>query len=182
MENDDLDVSAKIKKLQGVDSTTCKLIERVKNNSVKGFILEDGILFKTRIAKNRRIFKQLVVPESLKLDVLMLCHDNYTGAHLGEQKTWIKVNNRFFWPNSYKETINYVKTCQTCACIKPPLPNRAPLQPILNFNQPFDKVGVDILELTTSNSNNHYIVVFTDYLTKWVEAFPLRDQKAESIA
>jgi hypothetical protein len=72
--------------------------------------------------------------------------------------------------------------CKTCVCIKTPPPNRVPLQPISDFDQPFDKVGVDILELTTTNSNNKYVVVFTDYLTKWVVAFPLRDQKAESVA
>ena len=64
MENDDLDVSAKIKKLQRVDMTTCKPIERVKNNSIKGFIMEDDIFFKSRISKHRKIFKQLVVPET----------------------------------------------------------------------------------------------------------------------
>ena len=74
--------------------TTCKLIERVKNNSIKGFKLEDDIFFKTRVSKHRKFLKQLVVPENLKSDVLMLSHDNYSGAHLGEQKTWIKINNK----------------------------------------------------------------------------------------
>jgi hypothetical protein len=53
---------------------------------------------------------------------------------------------------------------------------------IIDFNKPFEKVGVDVLELTRSSSGNQYVVVFTDYLTKWVEAFPMKDQKAEKIA
>ena len=29
---------------------------------------------------------------------------------------------------------------------------------------------------------NHYVIVFLDYLTKWVEAYPLPDQTSDTIA
>ena len=123
-----------------------------------------------------------MVPQELKSDILKLCHDDFTGGHLGEKKTWVKLSNRFYWQNYYKETINYVNKCSTCAKIKSPPANRANLKPILDFEKPFDKLAVDILELTRTDSGNRYAVVFSDYLTRWVEAFPLRDMKAESIA
>lgn len=69
-----------------------------------------------------------------------------------------------------------------CAKIKSPPPNRAELKPITEFSKPFDMVAVDILELSTTSSGNRYVVVFTDYLTKWVEAFPLRNMTSDSIA
>ena len=37
---------------------------------------------------------------------------------------------------------------------------------------PFSGVGVDILKLPQPYDGNQYVVVFVDYLTKWVEAFP----------
>ena len=36
--------------------------------------------------------------------------------------------------------------------------------------------------LPTTDLGNKYIIVFSDYLTKWPEAFAMRDQKADTIA
>ena len=144
---ENLDLSLKIKKLQRQDKFIKEFIVNLKKRKQKGFILEDDILFKIRKGKNRRIYKQLVVPEAIKEDIFKLCHDNFTGTHLGEKKTWVKLSNRFYWKNSYKETMNYVKSCPVCACIKDPPMSRANLKPILDYEKPFDKVGVDILEL-----------------------------------
>ena len=179
----DLSLDTKLKQLQKKDEfASGKIKEIEKKKKVKGYILENGVLLKLRKTKNNRIYKQLVVPNELKSDVFKLCHENFTGSHLGEKKTWIKLNNRFYWPNSCKDTINYVQSCEHCAKMKNPPPNRANLNPITDFEKPFDKVAIDILELTRTNSGNKYVVVFSDYLTKWAEAFPIRDMSAETIA
>ena len=47
---------------------------------------------------------------------------------------------------------------------------------------PFDRVGVDILQLPKSSRGHQYAVMFVDYLTKWPEVFPARDQSALTIA
>ncbi len=47
---------------------------------------------------------------------------------------------------------------------------------------PFERVGVDIMELPLTLQGNRYVLVFLDYLTKWVEAYPLRDQTSETVA
>ena len=83
-----------------------------------------------------------------------MCHDNFTVAHLGEKKTWVKLSNRFYWKNSYKETINYVRSCSVCSFLKNRSATRAFLKPIVDFEKPFDKIGVDILELSRSNMGN----------------------------
>ena len=43
-------------------------------------------------------------------------------------------------------------------------------------------MGVDVLQLPLTESGNRYVVVFVDYLTKWVKAFAVPDQTAETIA
>jgi len=52
----------------------------------------------------------------------------------------------------------------------------------MDVGGPFERVGVDILEMPPTEKENRYIVVFMDYLTKWVEAFPTADQTSETIA
>ena len=41
---------------------------------------------------------------------------------------------------------------------------------------------MDLTELPLTTLGNRYVIVFLDYLTKWVEAYPLPDQTSETIA
>ena len=47
---------------------------------------------------------------------------------------------------------------------------------------PFDRVGVDVLQLPNSAHGNRYAIVFVNYLTKWPEVYPAKDQTAITIA
>ena len=76
-----------------------------------------------------------------------------------------------------------IKSCADCASKKTPKNHsRAPLLPI-PVDGPFDRVSVDCLgPFPPSHSNNRYIVVFTDYLTRWPEAFAVPNTEAKTIA
>ena len=41
---------------------------------------------------------------------------------------------------------------------------------------------MNVLQLTLTVNGNQYVVCFVDYLTKWVEAFSVPDQRADTIA
>ena len=93
---ENLQIEEKLKKLQLKDEIVKEMINICKSGKLKGFIIEGGVLMKIRKGKNRKIYRQIVIPESLKKDVYELCHDNFTGAHLGEKKTCVKLSNRFY--------------------------------------------------------------------------------------
>ena len=59
---------------------------------------------------------------------------------------------------------------------------KSPLLP-LSVEGAFDRLAVDVMgPFPPSNAGNRYIVVFSDYLTKWVEAFAIKSQDAATIA
>ena len=77
---------------------------------------------------------------------------------------------------------HHCHSCLPCATRKGTgKPSRLPLKPI-EVGGPFHRVGVDVLQLPSTESGNRYVVVFQDYLTKWVEAFAVPNQTAETIA
>ena len=47
---------------------------------------------------------------------------------------------------------------------------------------PFERVAVDIMEMLMTLRGNGYVVVFMEYVTMWVEAYPVEDQTSETIA
>src|ERR1051325_9640738 len=48
---------------------------------------------------------------------------------------------------------------------------------------PFDQIGIDFVgPLKESKKGNKYIIVTTDYLTKWPEAKPVKAAKAREVA
>ena len=126
---------------------------------------------------------QLVIPKSLRNNILKDLHEGVVGGHLGEDKTLDRVRERFYWPGYNADVCQWVKTCGSCAARKTPAPKRrAPLHNIA-VGAPMQLVAVDILgPFPTSSSGNSYILTVGDYFTRWMEAYPLPNQEARTVA
>ena len=89
----------------------------------------------------------------------------------------------FYWPGQWKDVRDWCNTCPVCATRKTTHPkSKAPLQPI-KPSYPMQIIAMDILgPLPESEAGNSYILVIGDYFTRWMEAYPIPNQEATTVA
>ena len=113
----------------------------------------------------------------------MWAHDDPTGGHFGTVKTYEKLHTRYYWRKMFSDVNHWCRNCCDCAMRKSPRnKHKAPLLPI-PVQDAFDRLACDIIgPFPPSKLGNRYVVVFSEYLTKWVEAFPVPSIEAPVIA
>ena len=175
-ENDDKPTSQQVKGMSLTVRRLCQLWDRLKCQDGQLWrIYDDGA------GKNERM--QLVVPSSLRKEILHEIHQGVVSGHLGEQKMLDQIKERFYWPGMAEDIPNWCQTCASCATNKsPPTKARAPLQTV-TAGQPMQVIAVDITgPFPESEAGNRYVLVVGDYFTRWMECFAIPDQEAETVA
>jgi hypothetical protein len=150
-------------------------------NSIK---LVDDILFREWVAPDdsHRVL-QILVPSKLIPEILSQNHDSPSGGHFGINKTLQKIRKKFYWASCKLDVENWCRKCTVCFSKKGPNVKGKAEMKIFNVGFPFERVGIDILgPLPRSSSGNRFILVVTDYFTRWPEAIALKDQKAITVA
>ena len=147
-------------------------------------VVKDKILYKRWESPNLKseIF-QIIVPRNLINQVLEEAHDSVACGHFGVNKTLERIRKRFYWATCKNDVENWCRSCKVCVARKGPSEKgKSPLQ-IFDTGFPFERVQMDILgPLPTTSDGNRYLLVIIDCFTKWVEAFPLKNFKAKTIA
>jgi hypothetical protein len=150
--------------------------------------IRDGVLMNVRNVKRGKretMVERIYLPRSLRQAVLKECHDGYVAGHLGMDRTYKTLQDRFYWPGMYADTEAWVKGCSLCGGGKAPAPllSVAPIGTLPVPTSPFEIVSVDVMgPLQPTPRGNRYILVFTDFLTRWPEAVALPNQEAKTIA
>ena len=150
-------------------------IKQLENES-KSFEVKYGILYKKgNNEKSLRVLKEDEIDT-----VIFMVHNHPTAGHFGKDATHNKINTRFWWKGMYKDIEDYIKRCDSCQR-RGNKGGTGYLNPI-KVGKPFERIGIDFVgPLERTKNGNKYILVVTDYLTKWPEAIAMKEATAENV-
>ena len=125
----------------------------------------------------------LIVPREMRADLLRLAHDVPSSGHMGISRCLERLQRQYYWPGMGAEVQLWIAECEKYNQRKTPCPTRkAPVQSI-EVGQPMELWAMDVLgPLSMTARGNQYILVMSDHFTKWVEAVPMPNQRAEMVA
>eukprot|EP00253_Pinus_taeda_P003580 PITA_03580 len=138
-----------------------------------------GHLFHT--GEDRQIKR--CIGEDEIFDILKAFHDGPCGGHFAEKGTAHKVlQTGYYWPTIFKDAKKFAQACDSCQRAgRPGQADEMPLRPQLVI-EPFERWALDFVGPINPPSNQRtYILVATDYVTKWVEAESLPKATEDSV-
>ena len=123
----------------------------------------------------------LVVPLALRRRLFEHAHASPLAAHLGPERTLFQLRQNYYWPGMTKDVKAWYSVCDICNRSRgPPARAHAPMTKII-ASAPLDLVAIDILSgLPVASDGSNCILVVTDYMTKWAEAYPLENEEAHT--
>lgn len=134
------------------------------------YVIKDGFLYKKYQQKCL-----LVVPSNQRSQILQLCHDHpMTGGHRGTFTTFSTITDQFWWKTVRSDTVNYVNSCPECQLFKGSNEKYGKLVPF-QVSKVMEQLGIDYIgPMPSSSKGNRFIIIATDYFSKYafVEALP----------
>ncbi len=145
--------------------------------------MENGLLYRKYLDQRGNDTFQLVVTEEIRNIIFENSHSKRTAGHFGRDRTIDNIRSRFYWPGMTSDITRWVQECDVCARAKiGPGLGRSPLRQF-KVTDIMQCVAIDIFgPLHITEGGNEYIIVLGEYFSKWVEAWPVRNHTALTVA
>ena len=102
-------------------------------------------------------------------------------CHPGVRATRKLITQRYFWPGMNTDIGNWAKACIECQRAKTTRHTIAPMGKFEAANR-FEHVHMDIVGPLPISSGQRFLVTMVDRTSSWLEAFPVSDITAETVA
>ena len=165
------------------DEAIVEIIRSLKKEEVppsiekRHIVIDDILYYISNVDDDPSL--RLYIPENLKRSVITQYHDQ--NGHMGIDKTFETIKQKYYWPNLYKEVYGYMEKCITYQA-RNMRKIKAPVQETGIPPYPFAKIGLDLPgPYPTSLSGNKYIIAFIDLSKGYPEAFPVPDKSADNV-
>lgn len=127
--------------------------------------------------------KLLMIPKTMRTQILELCHNIPLSGHMGQIKTLMKIKEYALWYRMAMDCKLYVKSCGICNKNKRAKDHARAKLGQYHAGIPVERVHMDILgPLPLTDQKNKYILMVIDQFTKWLECYPIPNQTAETVA
>ena len=145
---------------------------------------QDGLwYYKWKEATGQDRWKVIVPPAGQSV-ILEEHHDHRIAGHFGVEKTVSRLRQSpYFWPRLRATVEDWCRKCHLCARTKPSnIKAKAPMQTV-GAGTTMERIGIDILgPLPETQRGNRFVLVVGDYWTKWMEAYPIPNHTAPTVA
>lgn len=194
------DDPAKLREYQLADPDVKQIIDYLEQNELPNdkrenskltnesehYYMKEGVLYhlywptrKHRITTRLR----LVVPLDMRQHIMWYFHNDPLSAHQGIQRTYELISSRFYWTGMCHDIEDHVCSCVTCIAKKSPRLKKAGLLQSIPVVGLWHTVGVDILgPLPMTPRKFRYVLVFSDYYSKFPICVPVKDITATTVA
>ncbi|KAJ8708901.1 hypothetical protein PYW07_013505 [Mythimna separata] len=172
----------------------------IENGIKEVIILKNryNVDFITRMAKylkeNRSSicgdFKMCVVKDLQRVEakderkvILNDFHILPTSGHAGIRRMVNNIKKYYYWPSIEKDVVEYVSKCDKCKKQKFSRHTKEPMTITTTASTSFEKIYLDIVgPIDRDERGNVYILTLQCELTKFVEAYPLKNKSANEVA
>uniref|UniRef100_A0A2N9GDZ7 Integrase catalytic domain-containing protein n=1 Tax=Fagus sylvatica TaxID=28930 RepID=A0A2N9GDZ7_FAGSY len=116
--------------------------------------------------------------------VMKETHAGECGEHQGKKRLYqCLLTLGYYWPTMKKDAADFVKTCHTCQVQANLIHTHPTSLQNMATPWPFHTWGLDLIGPINPASGGYiWILVATEYFTKWVEAIPLRKATGAAVA
>ncbi|OWY92398.1 LOW QUALITY PROTEIN: reverse transcriptase, partial [Phytophthora megakarya] len=119
---------------------------------------------------------RLVVPSSLREDMLHHAHEDFQGGHQGITRTHEKLRTEFYWPGVYADVQHFVKESEKGRPRMLDLRQETP-------RYPFEAVSMDfVTHMPESARGNTFLLLFQDMFSGYVMCKPMSSTTTQEVA
>lgn len=126
---------------------------------------------------------KLVIPKEDRRNIIVAAHVPSTSGHMGVFKTFARLAEKYYWPKMRNDVADFVRKCKVCASYK--VSQEIPADKMASHpkpDRPWEVISTDIVgPLPRSKHGNSFILVVTDYLSKFSLLFSLRKATSEAV-
>ena len=149
--------------------------DKVRRKATRFWLSENQKLHKRFFSSPYLLCVHPEITETLLEELHEGICESYTG---GRSLTHKAITQGYWWPNMQREAQEYVKKCDQCQWFALNIHQPRGILNPLSSPWPFAQWDLDIVgPFHKAVRNKRYLLVGTDYFTKWVEAEPLANIK-----